>query len=88
MPRWKIFGERTIYDNPWVRLVQVDVEPPDGHRFWHHVVRLQTVAAAVVIGLGYVIPLGLIALVAMALWLIYRRVRPRVAAGGTPSGTA
>jgi 8-oxo-dGTP pyrophosphatase MutT (NUDIX family) len=44
-----VFGERTLYDNPWVRLVQVDVEPPDGHRFWHHVVRLQTVAAAVVL---------------------------------------
>jgi 8-oxo-dGTP pyrophosphatase MutT (NUDIX family) len=32
-----------------VKLVQVDVEPPDGRRFWHHVVRLQTVAAAAVI---------------------------------------
>ena len=49
VPRWQVFGERTVYDNPWVRLVQVDVEPPDGHRFWHHVVRLQTVAAAAVI---------------------------------------
>jgi 8-oxo-dGTP pyrophosphatase MutT (NUDIX family) len=47
--RWLVFGERTVYDNPWVRLTQVEVEPPDGHRFWHHVVRLQTVAAAVVI---------------------------------------
>jgi 8-oxo-dGTP pyrophosphatase MutT (NUDIX family) len=49
VPRWQVYGERTIYDNPWVRLVQVDVEPPDGNRFWHHVVRLQTVAAAVVL---------------------------------------
>lgn len=49
VPRTKVFGERTIYDNPWVRLVQVDIEPPDGRRFWHHVVRLQTVAAAVVV---------------------------------------
>lgn len=49
MPLTKIFGERTIYDNPWVRLVQVDIEPPDGRRFWHHAVRLQTVAAAVVV---------------------------------------
>lgn len=46
--RWNIYGERTLYDNPWVRLVQVDVEPPNGKRFWHHVVRLQTVALAVV----------------------------------------
>jgi 8-oxo-dGTP pyrophosphatase MutT (NUDIX family) len=48
-PRWQVFGERTLYDNPWVHLVQVDVEPPNGNRFWHHVVRLQTVALAVVI---------------------------------------
>src|SRR4051812_42080220 len=43
-PRTKIHGERAIYDNEWVHLVQVEVEPPDGRRFWHHVVRLQTVA--------------------------------------------
>src|SRR6266498_2874221 len=49
VPRWRVFGERTIYDNPWVRLLQVDVQPPGGQRFWHHVVRLQTVAAAAVI---------------------------------------
>lgn len=49
VPQWQVFGERTIYDNAWVQLVQVDVEPPDGRRFWHHVVRLQTVAAAVVL---------------------------------------
>src|SRR5437879_5795480 len=47
-PRTQVHGERTIYDNEWVRLVQVDIEPPDGHRFWHHVVRLQTVALAAV----------------------------------------
>ena len=39
--RWKTFGERVIYDNPWVWLGQVDVELPDGERFWHHVVRLR-----------------------------------------------
>jgi hypothetical protein len=43
-PRWKIHGERTVYDNRWVQLVLVDVEPPDGSRFEHHVVRLQRVA--------------------------------------------
>jgi len=47
--RWQTYGERTLYDNQWVRLVQVDVEPPTGRRFWHHVVRLQTVALAVVL---------------------------------------
>ena len=48
-PRWQVFGERTIYDNPWVRLVLVDLEPPDGKRFEHHVVRLQRVAVALVL---------------------------------------
>ena len=47
--RWRVFGERTLYDNPWVRLVKVDVQPPHGERFEHHVVRLQRVAIAAVI---------------------------------------
>lgn len=47
--RWRVFGERTLYDNPWVKLVKVDVEPPNGKRFEHHVVRLQRVALAAVI---------------------------------------
>ena len=47
--RTKIFGERTVYDNPWVRLTLVDIVPPDGRRFEHHVVRLQTVALALVL---------------------------------------
>ncbi|MBL7495675.1 NUDIX domain-containing protein [Frankia sp. CNm7] len=56
VPRTRVFGERSLYDNPWVRLVQVDVEPPDGRRFWHHVVRLQTVAMAIVLdGAGRVL---------------------------------
>lgn len=45
----KVFGERAVYENRWVRLVLVDVQPPDGRRFEHHVVRLQRVAAAVVL---------------------------------------
>lgn len=45
----KVYGERVVYDNPWVRLVKVDIEPPDGHRFEHHVVRLQTVALGLVV---------------------------------------
>ena len=47
--RTKVFGERTVYDNPWVRLTLVDIEPPDGHRFEHHVVRLQTVVLTVML---------------------------------------
>ena len=44
-----MFCERTVYDCPWVRLTQVDVQAPDGRRWWHHVVRLSRVAVAVVI---------------------------------------
>jgi 8-oxo-dGTP pyrophosphatase MutT (NUDIX family) len=47
--RWQVNGERTLYDNPWVRLTQVAVTTPDGQQFWHHVIRLQTVAAALVL---------------------------------------
>ena len=47
--RTKVFGERVVYDNPWVQLFLVDIEPPDGRRFEHHVVRLQTVVLALVL---------------------------------------
>jgi 8-oxo-dGDP phosphatase len=47
-PSTRVHQERTVYDSEWVRLVQVEIEPPDGRRFWHHVVRLQTVALAAV----------------------------------------
>ena len=41
---WQAHGERAIYDSPWVWLGQVDVEPPGGDRYWHHVVRLRKAA--------------------------------------------
>jgi 8-oxo-dGTP pyrophosphatase MutT (NUDIX family) len=47
--RWRTFGEREIYDSPWVRLVQVDVELPGGGRYWHHVARLPRAALMVLI---------------------------------------
>jgi 8-oxo-dGDP phosphatase len=47
--RWRTFGERTIYDSPWVWLGQIDVELPDGERFWHHVVRLPRAALMVLL---------------------------------------
>jgi 8-oxo-dGTP pyrophosphatase MutT (NUDIX family) len=50
--RTKVYGERVLYDNPWVRLTLADIEPPDGHRFEHHVVRLQRVAIAAVLNDG------------------------------------
>jgi 8-oxo-dGTP pyrophosphatase MutT (NUDIX family) len=47
--RWQIHGERTIYDNRWVRLAAVEVQPPGMERFEHHVVRLHRVAVAAVV---------------------------------------
>ena len=49
VPLTQVFGERVLYHSPWIRLVQVEVEPPDGHRFWHHVVRFQTVSTGIVL---------------------------------------
>lgn len=46
---WLIHGEDVIYDNPWVRLSLVDVEPPGVARFQHHVVKLFRVAVAAII---------------------------------------
>ncbi|WP_406394491.1 NUDIX domain-containing protein [Streptomyces sp. NBC_00887] len=46
---WQIHGERTVYDNRWVKLTLVDVEPPGVERFEHHVVRLHHVAIAAVV---------------------------------------
>jgi 8-oxo-dGDP phosphatase len=44
-----VLGERTLYHNPWVRLVKVDVQPPHGEHFEHHVVRLERVVIAAVV---------------------------------------
>ncbi|AXG77884.1 GntR family transcriptional regulator [Streptomyces paludis] len=46
---WKIHGERTVYDNRWVKLDLWDVEPPGMERFEHHVVKLQRVAISAVL---------------------------------------
>jgi 8-oxo-dGTP pyrophosphatase MutT (NUDIX family)/DNA-binding transcriptional regulator YhcF (GntR family) len=46
---WKIHGRRTIYENKWVDLDLVDVEPPGVDRFEHHLVRLHHVAIAAVV---------------------------------------
>lgn len=47
--RWQTFGERTIYDSPWVWLGQADVEVPGGERYWHHVIRLNRAALMVLL---------------------------------------
>ncbi|MFE4264942.1 NUDIX domain-containing protein [Streptomyces sp. NPDC056883] len=46
---WTIHGSRTVYENQWVNLDLVDVEPPGVERFEHHVVRLHHVAITAVI---------------------------------------
>ncbi|MFB8403091.1 NUDIX domain-containing protein [Streptomyces sp. NPDC055912] len=40
MDPWKIHGSRHVYENRWVNLDLVDVEPPGVERFEYHVVRL------------------------------------------------
>ncbi len=47
--RWKVHGERPIYQNQWVNLWLADVELPDGQRFEHHVVRMPAAAIAVLL---------------------------------------
>lgn len=47
--QWTIHGERAIYRSHWVNVHLIDVELPDGHRFEHHAIRLQPVAATVII---------------------------------------
>jgi len=46
---WKVFGERKLYDNRWVRLSLVEVEAPNGERWEHHVVHLDRVAIAMLV---------------------------------------
>ncbi|MFJ2196009.1 NUDIX domain-containing protein [Streptomyces violaceusniger] len=46
---WRIHGERTLYDNRWVKLDLWDVEPPGVERFEHHVVKLHHVAITAVL---------------------------------------
>jgi len=46
---WIAYGERSIYTSRWVDVRLVDVEAPDGHRFEHHVLRMQRVAVAAVL---------------------------------------
>jgi ADP-ribose pyrophosphatase len=45
---WRTYGERTIYDSPWVRLGLVDVEAPHGERWEYHVVHFSRIAVALI----------------------------------------
>lgn len=49
---WRVHGERTVYDNRWIRLVLVDVEAPNGERFESHVARLGRVAIGLIVDEG------------------------------------
>lgn len=41
---WVTFGERDLYESRWVRLSLVDVQPPNGDRFEHHVITMRPAA--------------------------------------------
>lgn len=47
--RWRVHGERPLYESRWVELALADVELPGGERFEHHVVRMPRAAVAVVL---------------------------------------
>ncbi|MFD7640698.1 NUDIX domain-containing protein [Kitasatospora sp. NPDC059795] len=47
--RWKVYGERPVYQDPWLNVWVADVELPDGKRFDHHLVKLRDLAVAAVV---------------------------------------
>lgn len=47
--KWRVHGERSLYESDWMSLRLVDIELPDGERFEHHVLRLPQEAAATVV---------------------------------------
>jgi 8-oxo-dGTP pyrophosphatase MutT (NUDIX family) len=47
--RWVVHGQRTLYDNPWVRLGKADVTTPSGSRFEHHTVTLPSAAVIAIL---------------------------------------
>jgi 8-oxo-dGTP pyrophosphatase MutT (NUDIX family) len=57
--RWKVHGQRTLYQSDWVNVEVADVELPDGRRLYHHALRIhrQSVSAAVIDDQGRVLML-------------------------------
>lgn len=49
MSRWRVHGERWIYESEWVGLCLADVELEDGRRFEHHVIRIRRPSVSVVV---------------------------------------
>ena len=44
---WRILSERTVFENPWIRLITHDVTHPDGSPGEYGVVRFQNIAVGV-----------------------------------------
>lgn len=49
---WLKYGERDLYVSEWVRLSLVEVEPPEGARFEHHVVTMKSAAMTAILDEG------------------------------------
>lgn len=47
--KWKVHGERFVYESDWMSMALVDIELPDGKRFEHHALRSVTRAVGTVI---------------------------------------
>lgn len=47
--QWKIFGERLVDENPFIRLSIASVELPDGTKFEQYVMRMRRTATTVVV---------------------------------------
>lgn len=47
--RWKVYGERPVYESPWMNVALADVELPDGRRIDHHVLRSGEASGTVVV---------------------------------------
>jgi 8-oxo-dGTP pyrophosphatase MutT (NUDIX family) len=46
---WKVHGTRRIYADRWLVLELADVEPPNGTRFEHDVIRMDAAAIALIV---------------------------------------
>ena len=55
--RWKVHGQRTLYQSDWVNVEVADVELPDGRHLDHHILRMhrQSASAAVIDDQGRVL---------------------------------
>jgi hypothetical protein len=90
----RVLGDQTELSTITLSMLEggsAATKPKEGLTFvraWRQAIHaIATVLGAVVVGLGYVLPIVLVAFALLLMWLGYRRLRPRMAAGGTPSGT-